>query len=483
MRMKLFIIVLLGFVFFVGSAQAGINLGESYLQEDYGPGVKIVGWSEIGFENETINNTLKDSFGNSVDLLELLGLNPSYNYTLNSTTGIINSNTQKIYFSNASFYVPLSPVSLNYTINISNVTILNGSISVSNSQNIILNMIDDKREDVGNFSNKISSYDLFLRSSISSVLNLSKIEEELDDIEADYNTSDSQSDYDALLIRLGNVKVPQSISESESANRISFVSDKNEIDLELIQGIGGGTYDSSKESAYKDYVIFWNQENLKPEITFKKINANYGSSNENILSYFEISVQRSSSKSYLVIEDLDGLKFKENYDDKKDSGYVYIDLSGIENKIIFTTTEDVSFDSLPLFFSPSLTELSVEDIGSDIIDGEEESKISKWVLFGLVMIFLIILFIVSYILLKTWYDRRYENYLFKNRNHLYNLIVYINNAIKKGMKKEEIEKNLRKAKWSNEQVRYVMRKYAGKRTGMWGPSRLRNKINPKSHKN
>jgi hypothetical protein len=34
------------------------------------------------------------------------------------------------------------------------------------------------------------------------------------------------------------------------------------------------------------------------------------------------------------------------------------------------------------------------------------------------------------------------------------------------MKDEEIVKNLKKSKWSLEQIRYVMRKYAGKRTGM-----------------
>ena len=54
----------------------------------------------------------------------------------------------------------------------------------------------------------------------------------------------------------------------------------------------------------------------------------------------------------------------------------------------------------------------------------------------------------------------------KNLNHVKNANTYITNAKKKGLKNPEIEKNLRNSKWSSEQIRYVMRKYAGKRTGM-----------------
>ena len=37
---------------------------------------------------------------------------------------------------------------------------------------------------------------------------------------------------------------------------------------------------------------------------------------------------------------------------------------------------------------------------------------------------------------------------------------------KKGLDHGEIKSNLKSSKWSSEQVRYVLRKYAGKRTGL-----------------
>jgi hypothetical protein len=76
--------------------------------------------------------------------------------------------------------------------------------------------------------------------------------------------------------------------------------------------------------------------------------------------------------------------------------------------------------------------------------------------------------VVSYILIGKWYQRRYESYLFKDRNDLYNIINYIHASKNKGLKGIEIEKNLRKSKWTAEQISYVMKRYAGKKVGILG---------------
>ena len=65
--------------------------------------------------------------------------------------------------------------------------------------------------------------------------------------------------------------------------------------------------------------------------------------------------------------------------------------------------------------------------------------------------------------LQAWYRKKYENYLFKNKNNLYNIMTYIQNAKKKGMERNEIIENLKKAKWTREQINYAIRKYEGKK--------------------
>jgi hypothetical protein len=47
------------------------------------------------------------------------------------------------------------------------------------------------------------------------------------------------------------------------------------------------------------------------------------------------------------------------------------------------------------------------------------------------------------------------------------MATYIHNSKKKGIENKKIEESLKKAKWSSEQIRYVMKKYAGERTGMF----------------
>jgi hypothetical protein len=73
---------------------------------------------------------------------------------------------------------------------------------------------------------------------------------------------------------------------------------------------------------------------------------------------------------------------------------------------------------------------------------------------------------VIYIVLQRWYRKRYEDYLFKNKNDLYNLFNFIEMQRRKGASESDIHGKLKKAGWSSEQIKYSMRKHAGKRTGM-----------------
>jgi hypothetical protein len=74
---------------------------------------------------------------------------------------------------------------------------------------------------------------------------------------------------------------------------------------------------------------------------------------------------------------------------------------------------------------------------------------------------------VAYYFIGKWYDEKYERKLFPNRNDVFNLINYIARSKKNGVPESKIKKNLLNSKWSNEQVRFILRKYLGKNTGMY----------------
>jgi L-rhamnose mutarotase len=69
--------------------------------------------------------------------------------------------------------------------------------------------------------------------------------------------------------------------------------------------------------------------------------------------------------------------------------------------------------------------------------------------------------------LQEWYKRNYESYLFKNKNDLFNLIHFMDNAEKQKITKEDMFKKLEEKGWNHEQIEYAYKKYKGLRTGMW----------------
>jgi len=87
--------------------------------------------------------------------------------------------------------------------------------------------------------------------------------------------------------------------------------------------------------------------------------------------------------------------------------------------------------------------------------------------FIFILFFLVLFGVGVYIILQEWYKKRYEKYLFKKKNDLYNLMIYITERRKKGLSNKELYSKLKKSGWGSEQVNYVLRKHSGKRTGMF----------------
>jgi hypothetical protein len=159
---------------------------------------------------------------------------------------------------------------------------------------------------------------------------------------------------------------------------------------------------------------------------------------------------------------MENLIFEKDYSITEFDGYKYLELNNGAENIVFSTTEDVDFVSLPIFISPSLSEITIIQWSAF----DESGNLKKWIIFTIIAVGVLLMTFVVWIILQVWYKRKYENYLFKDRNNLYNLITYVKTSKEKKMTDKDIEENLKKAGWTQEQLRYVMRKFAGKNTGM-----------------
>jgi len=463
-----FFLVLGAVVLLLGLASAGYQLSTpAYtFQTNYNSSSHLTGWINISFTNQSINESFNDSLGNSINLSSILALNPLYNYTLNNITQEVDSDFDRLYFDNASFIMPSTEGTYTYKILFGNSEIAKIKINIDAVKILANKTLQEKLDQLNKIKQDISGLDSFVKTEVSSRLNLSGIETQLNSMQTNFDNY-SESEYSELINNLTSIQIPLSVNVNAQGDNVQFIADKNAINLDVLKSITGENYTSGNEDNYANSILYWTEQNVQPKISYKSIEANYGDSTNHLISYFEFSFGKAPPQgTYFIVKDMTNMKFKGDYSATDEGGYSYFDLYNNQNRIAFATTEDVDILNIPAFISPAFSSLDMTG-NIDYTDANAQKKVSKWTLFILILIGILIVGGIAYTITQTWYAKKYENYLFKNRNNLYNLINYINNSKEKGINESDIIRNLKRAKWKNEQINYVMKKYAGKRTGMY----------------
>lgn len=337
------------------------------------------------------------------------------------------------------------------------------NIIVGSAKEAIAKNLEEKLALIGKLKTEVAKFPKFEQESIKKILDVDKLNEDLKSIQKKYTgAGDDEDEYTQLIQELIGIKVPRSLGVSSEAKNFIYYPEVSEINLDYITDITGEEIKSSGD--YKEAVVAWGQRNYEMKINFKEISANYEYDSGVITNIIELNLKEKTGvvgKRYLIIS-LEDIYFKDNYLQQKKEGYNYIELKDAESSISFSTSEEMSITNLPVFISPKISELSVVSV----VDEEEKEGLGKWFIFILIIIFILILFLIVYVIVQEWYKRKYEDYLFKNKRNLANLLGYISASEKKGLEREAIEKNLRKNGWNSEQIRYAMRKQSGKNTGL-----------------
>ena len=355
------------------------------------------------------------------------------------------------------------------------------SINVGSAKDILPDLITKKQGELLDIRGEILNYDLFSGSAIENVLNLSGMESSLKNINSKYllvKDSGTEQEFQGLLTELLEIELPKSVSKTTDSASLTFFPKKENIDLSAIETIAGGTYDADLEEKYLDALLTWGLNNAPAKISVKEYSASYDLGEEMLVKTFKLDIENAGAQGnfFVFAKEMGGIRFKDDFSYDSENGYYSKEFTG--GSIEFYTIEDINIENLPVFISPSLEELNV-DSGAGTTPGEAGNKF-KWTMFILIIIFVIILGIAVYFILKKWYKEKYENYLFKNKNDLYNMVTFIQSSKHHGKDNQTISRDLRKSGWSNEQVNYVMRKYSGKNTGMPG-SAEKSQVKLKAH--
>jgi len=339
----------------------------------------------------------------------------------------------------------------------------NFSITISSASEIVPTLLSEASENVANLEEDINGFAGFKKTSIQNAFDVGYINDQILVLEDSESKATLESDYEAILEELLKMEIPISVGETASGQGITFYPEEENINLDVLKGISEGSYSSGKDDEYREAILSWEVDNVEAILSFNEISAIYEDYQEPAVRVFKISVTKNVEEPvYLIIKDMEDLLFEEDYSITEYDGYQYITISEGTQDIVFSTTEDLSFLTLPIFISPSLSEITIAEWSAF----DDSGSLKRWILFTIIAVVVLFFTFIAYIVLQIWYKRKYESYLFKNRNNLYNLINYVKSSKENGVKNKDIENNLEKAGWTSEQLRYVMRKFAGKNTGM-----------------
>ncbi len=337
-----------------------------------------------------------------------------------------------------------------------NVTILQYKSDIENTEKQMNSLSDNYRKIIR---------DNYLNDIQQTKGSLGNLENEYKRLLSDSTTTDQE--YVTLMNSLNSLKIPNSIQDSERSN-FNFIYSPDDVDLEKITKLFNEYYELGEEDEYIRAINEWYFNNLNVTLNHRIISIYYQDSVDNAISEFKFNIKPEDSINhnvYFIVEaDADEIVFNADYDPIIEAGYTGIKLDTIETfqEISFGLDGGVDSFELPVYIVPKL---SILNIDSDSGSGGEEKSIFAVVLPWLAV--LIIVAVAVYILLQQWYKRKYENYLFKNKSELYNLLYFIDNAKKRGLTDKQIIEELKKNKWKSEKIDYAMNKFYGKRTGMW----------------
>ncbi len=410
-------------------------------------------------------------------------LNLTYNWNFGDNTPIVTTAKDKV----EHIYTKTGVYPLN--LNISNE---NGETSKTVSINVIAtykainNTVKEYKKRLENINNDLFNNPDWIKNRIEQIIDKENLESEINRLERDFKES-FQEDFSKLMTDLTNLKIPYKIDTSLIVKPTNFVQNEDKLDVSILeQEFDAGKVEAEKEEYY-NAINNWLDENLNISFESKTYSSYYYNEEEKVLlSHVKLILtpKKDIEEFYVIIDgDKSKIKFKEDYSEKELlNGYgirFSILSAGQIKEIEFSYPELVEPLNIPVYVSPEFKNLDLEPVAGvcnnngicekDLGENYKNCRIDckPW---KLTVIFLIILFFITlvvYIILQEWYKRYYENYLFKDKNQLFNLITFMHNSLNQKLSRDQIFEKLRPLRWSNEQLVYAWKKLHGKRTGMW----------------
>jgi len=329
------------------------------------------------------------------------------------------------------------------------------SIAVGSPKDLLTSELSEKESLLKEVGNSLYSLNAFERAQVTKVVDLDALKANLSQFKDEAQGAVSDEDYHHIISNFLSLDFPVSV-EKVPVKKSFFVSNSNDFDLDALSEVTGLDYNST--TATYDYIEFWEINNLDVDYSLDKILINWEDGSDSTVNLFDFSIDfkgKTKEDYYFFVKDGVDFDFGDVENVKEIEGYKYF--VSPTGTLVFATSELVNLKDY-FFIAPKKVELQN---GFEV----EEARVNYWVfVFGFV--FVVLVGFGIYFFVHWWYDKKYEGFLFPDKNQLYNAMVYITNSVSEGASEDEIRKNLLGVGWKREQVSYLLKKYAGRRTGI-----------------
>ncbi len=339
--------------------------------------------------------------------------------------------------------------------------------------------LSKKNESLNSIIKKINTLPSWYQGALEKVIGISFYKEELTRLEKTQTNATEDEDFLAVAKDAYSLDIPTEIFTNEETYPFLWTKPED-INPETVANIVGNSSYKNLED-YRDPILNWQTQNIKGSFSTKVFSVSrWNGDTIPLFRTYHFNINSiNSDESYFIIN-----RPREEIYFNKLSG---VEKTGDATVIIIDKNDDKSFEfyhespeETTFFISPKLSTLIIEtDIDTtcnfnNICEKElgETSNTCrsdcKPIISAIAYVILAIIFIlIVYTALQVWYTRHYENYLFRNRQELYNILMYVTNARARGETDKVIITTLKKQGWSSERITYVIKKSRGQRTGMF----------------
>lgn len=330
---------------------------------------------------------------------------------------------------------------------------------------------------IQNYKDKLDSLSLsvqnitgWYKEYIKEKIDLDSLTQTVNNLETRYLGASSNTEYKDIMNDLVDLNIPSSIYKSGSG-KIPYLVNYEDVNLDNLKELGAGTYSSSQNLDYKKAVASWTDENLKLNLDFSYITIDYDSASL-ILGTYELILNNLGDydKEIYIVINSQNIKFNEDYNSVNVGSDTGIVLSNLKDKTIKFISES-DLNELKIYMSPKFSYLPTSDMGNicdadNICENENgedwkncREDCKPWGIVSVIILIILIAALIVFIFLKWWYKYKYETHLFPNRDDIFNILNFINNAQKQGLSDKDVLSKLKTTGWSGEQIKYVLKKY------------------------